>query len=64
MQATGQLREAARLNPNLPDVHGALAKVLERQGLHDEAQRESAEEQRRAMPAQKENADANSAPAR
>jgi tetratricopeptide (TPR) repeat protein len=60
VQATEQLREAARLNPDLTDVHGALAKVLEQQGLRDEAQRESAEEQRRATTALKEGPDANS----
>jgi tetratricopeptide (TPR) repeat protein len=60
VQATEQLREAARLNPDLPDVHGALAKVLEQRGLHDEAQRESAEGQRRATTALKESPDANS----
>ncbi|MGA2604836.1 MAG: tetratricopeptide repeat protein [Verrucomicrobiia bacterium] len=60
VQATEQFREAARLNPDLPDVHGALAKVLEQQGLRDEAQRESAEGQRRATTALKESPDANS----
>jgi tetratricopeptide (TPR) repeat protein len=50
-QAAEQFREAARLNPDLPDVHSARAKVLEKQGLRDEAQRESVEAQRHATPA-------------
>jgi tetratricopeptide (TPR) repeat protein len=61
-QATEQLQEAARLNPDLPDVHSALAKVLEKRGLHDEAQRESVEAQRRATPALKESPKATPAP--
>jgi tetratricopeptide (TPR) repeat protein len=59
IQATEQFREAARLNPDLSDVHGALAKVLEKRGLHDDAQRESVEAQRRATPAVKERPDAS-----
>ncbi len=64
VQATEQFHEAARIDPDLPDVHGALARVLELRGLHDEAQRESAEEQRHAKPALKESPKPNSASAR
>jgi tetratricopeptide (TPR) repeat protein len=64
VQATDQFRQAARIDPDLPDVHSALARVLELRGLHDEAQRESAEEQRHALPAPKESPEANSASAR
>lgn len=45
-QAINHFREAARLNPQQPEIHSELAEVLERQGLHDEAQRESAEARR------------------
>jgi tetratricopeptide (TPR) repeat protein len=44
--ATAHFREAARLRPQLPEIHKELAEILNRQGLHDEAQRESAEAQR------------------
>jgi Flp pilus assembly protein TadD len=44
--ATRHFREAARLKPELPEVHSALAEVLERQGLHEEAQRQLAEARR------------------
>ena len=46
LHATEHFREAARLEPDVPEVHSALAEVLERQGLHEEAQRELAEAQR------------------
>ncbi len=51
VQATEHFREAARLSPQQPEIHSELAEILERQGLHDEAQRESVEAQRRATPA-------------
>jgi tetratricopeptide (TPR) repeat protein len=44
-QATAHFREAARLSPQQPEIHSELAEILDRQGLHDEAQRESAEAQ-------------------
>jgi len=44
--ATAHFREAGRLRPQLPEIHRELAEILERQGLHDEAQRESAEARR------------------
>ncbi len=50
-QATEHFRLAARLRPQQPEIHSALAEVLERQGLHDEAQRESAEARRLSLTA-------------
>ena len=46
--------EAARLDPNLPDVHGALAKVLEKQGNQDEAERDIIEKQLHTEPVSKQ----------
>ena len=45
-QATAHFREAARLSPQQPEIHSELAEILDRQGLHDEAQIESAEADR------------------
>jgi tetratricopeptide (TPR) repeat protein len=44
--ATAHFRDAARLNPRQPEIRRELAEVLDRQGLHDQAQSESAEAQR------------------
>ena len=40
VRATEQLRKAAHLSPGMPEVHNALATVLEQQGQHEEAMRE------------------------
>ncbi|MGH9592308.1 MAG: tetratricopeptide repeat protein, partial [Bryobacteraceae bacterium] len=44
--ATEHLREAVRLEPDVPEVHTELADVLERQGQHAEAQRQLAQARR------------------
>jgi hypothetical protein len=42
----------------LPNVHGALAKVLDQQGRHEEAQREIVEEQQRSESSPRETSQA------
>jgi len=45
-RAAEHFREAVRLKPDVPEVHSALAEVLDRQGLHEEARRQLAEAQK------------------